>query len=303
MAILNLFFMRKDWNTKGKAMNYTCFDYEIKDHIAHVNMCRGDDFNTMTKSFWSELPTLIDQISDQAEARVVLLTASGKHFCAGMDLANFDEGVIHSGDSKHKVGQGRKNEAGYRITRDLQYTITSLEKSRIPVIAVIQGACIGGGVDLITACDIRYATKDAFFCIQEINIGLAADVGTLQRLPYLMNEGIVRELALTGRKFSAEQASDYGLINEVFDNQKEMIEHALNIAKEIAQKAPLAVTGVKEILNYNRDHSIEDSLNYIALWNNAMNYTDDMTEAFKSEAERREPDFENLVKRKKYLED
>jgi enoyl-CoA hydratase len=132
---------------------------------------------------------------------------------------------------------------------------------------------------------------------------LAADVGTLQRLPYLMNEGIVRELALTGRKFSAEQASDYGLINEVFDNQKEMIEHALNIAKEIAQKAPLAVTGVKEILNYNRDHSIEDSLNYIALWNNAMNYTDDMTEAFKSEAERREPDFENLVKRKKYLED
>ena len=295
--------MLKGWITKGNIMNHSCFDYELRDHVAHVTMCRGDDFNTMTKSFWSELPKLVDHISDEAQARVILLTAKGKHFCAGMDLANFDEGVINPGDLNQKIGQGRKNEAGYRVTRDLQYTISCLEKARIPVIAAIQGACIGGGVDLIAACDIRYATKNAFFCIQEINIGLVADVGTLQRLPYLMSEGIVRELALTGRKFSAKQALGYGLVNEVFDNHKEMIDHALNTANEIAKKAPLAVTGVKEILNYNRDHSIEDSLNYIALWNNAMNFSDDMAEAFKSEAEKREPDFQSLVKRKKYIED
>ena len=295
--------MLKGWITKGNIMNYSCFDYELRDYVAHVTMCRGDDFNTMTKSFWSELPKLVDHISDEAEARVILLTANGKHFCAGMDLANFDEGVINPGDLNQKIGQGRKNEAGYRVTRDLQYTISCLEKARIPVIAAIQGACIGGGVDLIAACDIRYATKNAFFCIQEINIGLVADVGTLQRLPYLMSEGIVRELALTGRKFSAKKALGYGLVNEVFDSHKEMIDHALNTANEIAKKAPLAVTGVKEILNYNRDHSIEDSLNYIALWNNAMNFSDDMAEAFKSEAEKREPDFQSLVKRKKYIED
>ena len=295
--------MLKGWITKGNIMNHSCFDYELRDHVAHVTMCRGDNFNTMTKSFWSELPKLVDHISDEAQARVILLTAKGKHFCAGMDLANFDEGVINPGDLNQKIGQGRKNEAGYRVTRDLQYTISCLEKARIPVIAAIQGACIGGGVDLIAACDIRYATKNAFFCIQEINIGLVADVGTLQRLPYLMSEGIVRELALTGRKFSAKQALGYGLVNEVFDSHKEMIDYALNTANEIAKKAPLAVTGVKEILNYNRDHSIDESLNYIALWNNAMNFSDDMAEAFKSEAEKREPDFQSLVKRKKYIED
>ena len=281
-------------------MDYTCFNFELKGHIAHVSLSRGKELNTMTKAFWSELPHLIDSISDQGDARVILLTAEGKHFCAGMDLANFqDDGEIHGADAE-KVSQGRRSEAQYRITRDLQYTISCLEKARMPVIVTIQGACIGGAVDMVTACDIRYAAKDAFFCIQEINIGMAADVGTLQRLPYLIPEGIVRELAYTGRRFTADEALRYGLVNAVFDTHEAAIENALSVAGEIADKAPLAVTGAKEVLNYNRDHTVEESLNYTALWNSAMNFSDDMMEAFKSKTEKRDPEFQGLVKRKKY---
>ena len=284
-------------------MAYSCFEYELKDHVAHVSMCRGDDFNTMTKAFWSELPELIDKISDEGKARVIVLSAQGKHFCAGMDLANFkSDGDFLSTDTK-KITQGRKSEAQFRVTRDLQYSVSCLEKARIPVITAIQGACIGAGVDLITACDIRYASSDAFFCIQEINIGMAADVGTLQRLPYLIPEGILRELAFTGRKLSADEGLKYGLVNAVFDTPDAVIEHALSVAHEIADKAPLAISGIKEVLNYNRDHTVEESLNYNALWNAAMNFSDDMMEAFKSKTEKRDPDFQDLVKKGKYLED
>ena len=284
-------------------MAYSCFEYELKDHVGHVSMCRGDAFNTMTKAFWSELPELIDKISDEGKARVIVLSAQGKHFCAGMDLANFkSDGDFLSIDTK-KITQGRKSEAQFRVTRDLQYSVSCLEKARIPVIVAIQGACIGGAVDLITACDIRYASSDAFFCIQEINIGMAADVGTLQRLPYLIPEGILRELAYTGRRFSADEGLKYGLVNAVFDTPDAVIEHALTVAREIADKAPLATTGIKEVLNYNRDHTVEESLNYTALWNAAMNFSDDMMEAFKSKTEKRDPDFQDLVKKGKYLED
>ena len=156
---------------------------------------------------------------------------------------------------------------------------------------------------MITACDIRYASNDAFFCIQETNIGMAADVGTLQRLPYLIPEGILRELAYTGRRFSADESLKYGLVNAVFDTPDAVIEHALSVAHEIADKAPLAISGVKEVLNYNRDHTVEESLNYNALWNAAMNFSDDMMEAFKSKTEKRDSDFQDLVKKGKYLED
>ena len=284
-------------------MAYSCFEYELKDHVAHISMCRGDAFNSMTKAFWSELPELVDKISDEGKARVIVLSAQGKHFCAGMDLANFkSDGDFLSTDTK-KITQGRRSEAQFRVTRDLQYSISCLEKSRIPVIAAIQGACIGAGVDLITACDIRYASSDAFFCIQEINIGMAADVGTLQRLPYLIPEGILRELAFTGRRFSADESLKYGLVNAVFDTPDAVIEQALAVAREIADKAPLAISGIKEVLNYNRDHTVEESLNYNALWNAAMDFSDDMMEAFKSKTEKRDPDFQGLVKKGKYLED
>ena len=278
-------------------MTYSCFNLEIKNKVAHVQMCRPDEFNSMNKAFWSELPHLIDTISNDASARVIVLSGQGKHFCAGMDLANFTQG-----GNAPKAHLGMQKEAGYRVTRDLQYTITCLEKARIPVIAAIQGACVGGGVDLATAADIRYCTKDAFFCIQEINIGMAADVGTLQRIPRLIPEGIVRELAYTGRRFLAEEAMKHGMVNKVFENQEEMMESVMEIANEIASKGPLAIAGTKESLNYGRDHSTEESLNHIALWNTAVGINDEMGVAFKAKAEKKEAEFEDLLPRKKYMD-
>ena len=184
-------------------MEYTCFDFEIKDKIAHIKMSRPDEFNSMNKAFWSELPHLVESISDNASARVIVLSGEGKHFCAGMDLANFAPS-----DKQPNAHMGMRKESGYRVTLDLQHTITCLEKARVPVIAAVQGACVGGGVDLATATDMRYCTKDAFFCIQEINIGMAADVGTLQRIPRLIPEGVVRELAYTCLLYTSPSPRD-----------------------------------------------------------------------------------------------
>ena len=279
-------------------MDYKCFKYNLKDHIAHVILSRGEELNTMIKDFWTELPNLIDEISNEAQARVILISAEGKHFTAGMDLRNFTDSEL-AGNNEH---QGLQNEAIYRLTKDLQYSFSSLEKSRIPVIVAIHGACVGGGVDMISACDIRYATKDAFFCIQETNLGLVADVGTLQRLPKLIPEGIVRELALTGRKFHADEALKYGLISSISDDQESMMEKAINTAKEIASKSPLAISGIKEVINYSRDHSVDESLNYVAIWNAAMKYEDDLKETFIAKMEKREEVFQGLKKKGKYFE-
>ena len=141
-------------------MAYSCFKYDIKDKIAHIQMCRPDEFNSMNRAFWSELPDLVETISNEASSRVIVLSAQGKHFCAGMDLANFAPNPKAS-----RAHLGTKKESAFRGTLDLQNTISCLEKARVPVIAAIQGACVGGGVDLATAADVRYCTKDAFFCI------------------------------------------------------------------------------------------------------------------------------------------
>ena len=172
----------------------------------------------------------------------------------------------------------------------------------MPVISAIQGACVGGGMDLVTATDLRYCTKDAFFCIQEINIGMAADVGTLQRIPRLVPEGIVRELAYTGRRFVPEEALKHGLVNKIFDSKEDRMEGGMEVAKDIASKGPLAIAGTKESLNYGRDHTTEESLNHIALWNNAMGIGDEMSVAFKAKAENKDPEFEDLLPRRRYLD-
>ena len=284
--------------TKNK---YTCFDLEIKDKVAYVNMCRPEEFNSMNKAFWSELPHLVDTLSDNSAARVIVLSGQGKHFCAGMDLANFSA-TGNPTEPEEKTHMGMKKEAGFRVTQDLQYTITCLEQARVPVIAAIQGGCIGGGLDLATAADMRFCTKEAFFCIQEINIGMAADVGTLQRIPRLIPEGVVRELAYTGRRFLADEALNHGLVNEVFDTHEEMMSKVESVAKEIASKGPLAVHGTKVILNYGRDHTIEESLTHVALWNAAMGISDEMGTAFKAKAEKKNPEFVDLLPRKKYLD-
>ena len=269
---------------------YKCFDVSIEKGIATVTLNRGEKLNTMIPAFWSELPKVIGEINSSGEARVIVLASTGKHFSAGMDLAVFSMG---SGDAQAEVGRVRANLRENAL--HLQDSFSCLEKARIPVLAAIQGGCIGGAVDMVTACDMRYASEDAFFCIQEINIGMTADVGTLQRLPKLIPEGVCRELAYTGRRMHSDEAKSVGLVNEVFSDQASLLDGVMGIAEEIASKSPLAIWGSKEMITYSRDHSTSDSLNYIATWQSGMFQPADMKEAFQAKAESRPSEFDDLL--------
>src|SRR3954468_23869538 len=191
--------------------------------------------NTMNPAFWRDLDTVLTSLHREGRARALVISSTGKHFSAGMALETFGGSIAMDDQSP----EGRA--AIFDLLTDMQATFTKLETLRIPVIAAIQGGCIGGAVDMVTACCLRYATADAFFCIQEINIGMVADVGTLQRLPKLVPLGVVKELAYTGRRLPAQKALAYGLVNEVFDTQESMVDAALKCAREIASKPPVAI--------------------------------------------------------------
>ena len=216
---------------------YQCFDIEISDHIAHMQFNRPDQLNSMNKAFWSEFSQALKEIDRAGEARVLVISSSGKHFCAGMDLA-----VFQNPDPKMFGGEpGRRGEYVRRLVLDLQECFTTLENIRIPVLTAIQGGCIGGAVDLICASDSRYCTQDAFFTIKETALGMTADLGTLQRLPQLIAPGLARELAYTARKMKADEALSAGFVNQVFEGSTQMLEGVMDIAKQIAAHSPLAV--------------------------------------------------------------
>jgi enoyl-CoA hydratase len=278
-------------------MSYSCFEVENAGKVAHVRLKRAAELNTMTPAFWTELPQIVSAISDEGRARAIVLSSTGKHFTAGMDLSVFtgDSGVASSAGAGDAVEVGRARANLRLMALHLQDSFNALERARMPVLAAIQGGCIGGGVDMVSACDMRYATADAFFCIQEINIGMTADVGTLQRLPKIVPEGVVRELAYTGRRMSAQRAKEIGLVNEVYPDQAAMLAGVMEIAEEIAQKSPLAIWGSKEMINYARDHSVADSLNYIATWQTGMFQAGDMMESFAARTEKRAPRFDDLL--------
>ena len=253
----------------------------------------------MTPAFWRELPEIVNRIDAEGSARVIVLSSTGKHFSAGMDLSVFSgNGLTGGGDHDAPPVEMGRQRAQLRLTAlALQESFTCFERARMPVLAAIQGGCIGGAVDLVTACDMRYATADAFFCIQEINIGMTADVGTLQRLPKIIPEGVARELAYTGRRMPADRAAEVGLVNQVFANHDTLIAGVMEIAAEIASKSPLAIWGTKETVNYGRDHTVADALNYIATWQTGMFQPTDMLETFAAKAEKRLPEFQDLPPR------
>ena len=280
---------------------YKSFTVDIADHVANLVLSRPDELNTMSRDFWVELGDVLEEINKNSEVRVVVMSSTGKHFCAGMDLSAFSNGVDNIPDGK-KPDHARIGEAVYRVAKELQGYISSLEKIRVPVIAAIQGGCIGGAVDLVTACDIRLASKDAFFCIQEINIGMAADVGTLQRLPKIIPDSKMREMAYTGRRMYADEARETGLVSDTYESQEEMLAAANELAKVIASKSPVAIYGLKAVMNYSRDHSVSEGLEYNALWSGAMLSQKDMTEAITANMEKRDASFNDLVEVKKFNE-
>lgn len=247
----------------------------LDNRIAHVRINRPEKANAMNRAVWEELRTAFEWIDDTVEARVAILSGNGAHFTSGIDLAM----LAAVDDEVDDDCEGRKREKLRRVILDLQDCLTSLERCRIPVIAAIHGACIGGGIDLISCADMRYCAAEAFFSIKEIDMGMTADVGTLQRLPRLIGDGMARELAYTGRKFSSEEARATGLVNRVFATPEALLAGVKAIAAEIAAKSPLAIRGTKEMIIYARDHTVADSLNYTATWNAAMLMSADLQEA------------------------
>ena len=271
-------------------MPYACFEVQIKNNIAHVILNRPEKRNAMNADFWRELPEIITEIDQEAKARVIVLSSKGPHFTAGLDLSSFSS----IGDNPQEDPEKKKLQRGaafYDNVLHIQKAFTCMEEARIPVLCCIQGGAIGGGVDLATACDIRYATEDAFRIIQETNIGMTADVGTFPRLVKLIPEGYVREMAYTGRRVSATEARQMGLVNEVYPDQETMLAAVMAIATEIANKAPLAIYGCKRMINYARDHSTADGLDYIAIWNASMMKVEEIQEAISANAEGRQGDF------------
>ena len=275
-------------------MSENCFDVEVANKVAHVRLNRPEQLNSMVREFWVELPEIVRNLDARGDVRAIVLSSTGRHFCAGMDL-----GVFTSGDTAITPGDademGRVRARLRQTALMLQESFTAFEKARMPVLAAIQGGCIGGAVDMVTAADMRYASADAFFVIQEINIGMTADVGTLQRLPKIIPDGVARELAYTGRRMSAQRALEVGLVNQVFPTHEELVTGVLEIAGEIASKSPLAIWGTKEMLLYSRDHSVADSLNHIATWQTGMFQPSDMAESFMAKAEGRETNFPDLL--------
>jgi enoyl-CoA hydratase len=274
---------------------YECFTVDVEEKIAHIRLNRPDAMNAMNKAFWNELPAIVNDIDKEALARVIVISSTGKHFSAGMDLSVFSQdGAVTQG----KVDRYVAAEAFRSNIKQIQSSFNALEDARMPVLFACHGGVIGGAIDMISAGDIRWCTKDAFFCIQETNIAMTADVGTFPRLQRYIPEGWVKQMAYTGERLPADKAREIGLVNDVFETQEEMLEAVMGIAREIASKSPLAVTGCKVLINYGRDHSTADTLDYIGVWNAGMIPPPHMQEAFMAKAEKREAEYPDLLKLK-----
>lgn len=268
----------------------TFFSISRDGPVAILSMDRPDKANGMTPEFWADLPRVLDALGRDESVRAAIIRGEGKNFTGGMDLAAF----AALGDL-FKQEPGRAAYALRDMILRLQDAFNAVERARFPVIAAVQGACIGAGVDLITACDLRLAAEDAYFSIEEIQIGMAADVGTLQRLPKLIAPSVAAELAYTGRRFKAEEARAIGLVSQVLADQHALDKAALDLARTIAAKSPLAIAGIKKNLAYARDHSVRDGLDYIATWNAGMLRPNELMTAIQARMTKSQADFADLI--------
>lgn len=256
---------------------------ETRDGVAVVTLARPARANALDRTLWDELRDAFREIDATPAARVAILRGSGAHFCAGIDLSM----LAGLRDAVAGTCEGRSREALRRTILDLQDVVTGIERCRKPVLAAVHGACLGAGVDVITACDARYCSADARFSVKEVDLGLTADVGTLQRLPRLVGDGLARELAYTARTFDGREALEMRLVNRCWDTPEALFAGVEEIARTIAAKSPLAVRGSKAMLLYARDHSVADSLEHVASWNAAMLPSQDLEEAVAAQLAKR----------------
>ncbi|MGB1032939.1 MAG: crotonase/enoyl-CoA hydratase family protein [Flavobacteriales bacterium] len=270
-------------------MNNKHFKIEIEQKIALVSFNRPEKANALNMDAWIELQSVFESLSVSDDVRVVILAGEGKHFCSGIDL----ELLMSINQFQEISCNGKRSEKVRDLILSLQQSITAIEKCSKPVLAAIHNGCIGGGVDIATACDMRYCTEDAYFTIKEIDLGMVADLGTLQRLPKIISPAMAAEMAYTGRKVFGPEAKSIGLVNHCYASKEKLVEGVMQMASAIASKSPLSIRGTKDVLRFTRDHSVEDGLNYIANWNAANLLSADLTEAFKATMEKRAPKFDD----------
>jgi enoyl-CoA hydratase len=271
-------------------MTYSTIKVEQEGPVAHVQLCRPEALNTMVAAFWTEMVDAFTDLDSRSDVRCILLSSTGKHFSAGLDL-----GMAATSLTPQTSDAARAREQFRRKVKQMQESFSVIDRARVPVIAVVQGGCIGGGVDLVTACDMRIGTQECFFTIQEINIGIVADVGTLQRMPHLLPQGLVRELAYTGRRMLSDEAQRTGFLNSVHADHAAALAAGRALATEIASKSPVAITGIKQVLNAGRDQTIAEGLEYVALWNAAMLMGQDLHEAVGAHMQKRPARFDDLA--------
>jgi enoyl-CoA hydratase len=265
------------------------FELSIETGIAHLRLNRPERMNTMAPAFFPAFRDAVQSLHDAGEARVLVISSTGKHFSAGMALDTF------GGDGAMLDTRSPRARLAFQDgLRRLMACFDVLDTARLPVLCAVQGGCIGGALDLAAACDIRYCTADAFFCIQEINIGMAADLGVLQRLPKLMPQGVVRELAYTGERLPAARALSLGLVNAVLPDADALLDHAMGVARSIVAKSPLAVAGSKLALNHARDHGTAAALSQMTLLQSAIFDTGEMAQAIDAWKNKRAPEFAPL---------
>ncbi len=261
----------------------------IDDGVATVVLDRAEKRNALGPAFWKDLPVFMEALDRDEDVRCIVITAAGPHFTVGLDLTSFGGQGLAPSSSAGAVGASR---ALFENIGTLQASVTSVAACRKPVIAAVHGYCIGGGVDLIAACDIRLASEDAVFSVREAKIAIVADLGSLQRLPKLIGEGHVAELAFTGKDIDAERARSIGLVNDVFPGGADGVgKAARELAVEIAANSPLAVQGTKAVLAANDGRTVAEGLEYVAWWNSLYLRSDDLTEAMTAFFEKRAPRF------------
>jgi enoyl-CoA hydratase len=270
-------------------MEFSTLEVTLDAGVATIALNRPDKANAMSEPMWYEIEQAMEWLDSTPEARVGVITGKGKFFTAGIDLTL----LMGLGAKIEDDCDGRRREKLRRLILKLQDTLSSIERCRKPVLAAIHGACIGGGIDLITACDMRYCSANAYFTVKEIDVGMTADVGTLQRLPHLVGDGMARELAYTGRRVEGPEAQQMRLVNRCFDTPEALQAGVMEIAQTIAAKSPLSIRGCKEMITYARDHTVADGLNYIATWNAAMLMSKDLFEAGAANMQKRDPVFKD----------
>jgi enoyl-CoA hydratase len=271
-------------------MAYTVFELEQSDGVATLWLNAPERRNAMGPAFWRELPIAMQALGADDGIRAVVIAARGRSFTAGLDLKSMG-GTLAAGGGEGSSEASRRRALLGEIER-MQGSITAVADCPKPVIAAVHGHCIGGGIDLITACDVRLCSADAVFSVRETRIAIVADVGTLQRLPGIVGRGIAYELALTGDDFGAERAREIGLVNAVHADGPATVKAAQEMAARIARNSPLAVQGTKRVLRYCEGKSVEDGLRYVATWNAGFLESDDLKEAMAAFLQKREPRFE-----------